>query len=110
MQGGIIAPRSLDMLAAPWLCTMLMVYLLVGKKRSCSRLLEPGGHAKECSKKCQMVSVGSWAQSKMMDAHGTSYDSMIAYSSSSLKSPCQPVKLLPALCDTPPELIPLPPD
>jgi hypothetical protein len=52
MQGGIIAPRSLDMLAAPWLCTMLMVYLLVGKKRSCSRLLEPGGHAKECSKKC----------------------------------------------------------
>jgi hypothetical protein len=23
MQGGIIAPRSLDMLAAPWLCTML---------------------------------------------------------------------------------------
>lgn len=32
MQGGIIAPRSLDMLAAPWLCTMLMVYLLVGKK------------------------------------------------------------------------------
>ena len=65
MQGGIIAPRSLDMLAAPWLCTMLMVYLLVGKKRSCSRLLEPGGHAKECSEKCQMVSVGSWAQSKI---------------------------------------------
>jgi hypothetical protein len=27
------APRSLDMLAAPWLCTMLVIYLLVGKKR-----------------------------------------------------------------------------
>lgn len=51
MQGGIIAPRSLDMLVAPWLCTMLMVYLLVGRKRSCSRLLEPDNYAKECSKR-----------------------------------------------------------
>ena len=44
------APQSLDVIAAPWLCTMLMVYLLVGKKRSCSRLLEPVGYANECVK------------------------------------------------------------
>lgn len=40
------APQSLDVIAAPWLCTMRVIYLLVDEKRLCSRLLEPGVRAR----------------------------------------------------------------
>jgi hypothetical protein len=106
------APQSLDVIAAPWLCTMRVIYLLVDVKEVVLQIARA-----RCSR-AGMCKVGKWFQSCKLvrDAQrmgsatiGSFYDSMRAYSSSSLKSPCQLLKL-PALCETPPELIPLPPD
>jgi hypothetical protein len=106
------APQSLDVIAAPWLCTMRVIYLLVDVKEVVLQIARA-----RCSR-AGMCKVGKWFQSCKLvrDAQGMGsatigsfYDSMRAYSSSSLKSPCQLLKL-PALCETPPELIPLPPD
>jgi hypothetical protein len=106
------APQSLDVIAAPWLCTMRVIYLLVDVKEVVLQIARA-----RCSR-AGMCKVGKWFQSCKLvrDAQGMGsatigsfYDSMRAYSSSSLKSPFQLLKL-PALCETPPELIPLPPD
>lgn len=106
------APQSLDVIAAPWLCTMRVIYLLVDVKEVVLQIARA-----RCSR-AGMCKVGKWFQSCKLvrDAQGMGsvtigsfYDSMRAYSSSSLKSPCQLLKL-PALFETPPELIPLPPD
>jgi len=106
------APQSLDVIAAPWLCTMRVIYLLVDVKEV---VLQIARAKCSCGGMCK---VGKWFQSVQLVrvAHGIGnatvgpfYDSMSAYSSSSLKSPCQPLNV-PALCETPPELIPLPPD
>jgi len=89
-----------------------VIYLLVDVKEV---VLQIARAKCSCGGMCK---VGKWFQSVQLVrvAHGIGnatvgsfYDSMSAYSSSSLKSPCQPLKV-PALCETPPELIPLPPD
>jgi len=106
------APQSLDVIAAPWLCTMRVIYLLVDVKEVVLQIARA-----RCSR-AGMCKVGKWFQSVRLvrEAQGNGnatggsfYDSMSAYSSSSLKSPCQPLNV-PALCETPPELIPQPPD